>query len=285
MKVRKTSCAHLDCASLDTIWRESLGLHSLETMSNLSKQWWINGLDKQYLMKKYCWQDHVIMALEALNSCGDHPELLWRASRACLQYRAFLVIVELKDQNRKKLQELCRQSITFVKKSLELNPGNVDGLLFTAIGMWVNACHYSKDETDEVNLLKECKTILDGLANHESVSLDIYYWRGLWSFKVVTSVNLFDKIFFGIRNFQTLPSASIQDAKKDMETFVKHVQSRQAYLLLSKCHLIQKDAQKAKEYLDKAMKADRFAYTLDGEMHDDLMNELIRALIPDTKRK
>lgn len=267
-------------------------------MAQFSVRCWIHGLDKQMDMKYYCPQDHVLMALEALESVGNHPELLWRASRACLFYRRDLITknnkftLQFTRINNLTIKRLDEQMMSFAEKCLEMPDTNTNepetsrltshfhARVFKAVGLWIKASKYSKNDLEEVSLLKECKTLLDECIEEDGSAWILTLYRGLWSFKVATAVTLIDKISFGITNFQSLPSASINDALDDLLKSIYYSSQemktdRPTLLLVSKCYHLKKDIPRAREYLNKAIECDILT-TPDGEDMKDLMQQLVK---------
>ena len=266
-------------------------------MTQFSIRCWINGLDKQIDMKYYCPQDHVMMSLEALESAGNHSELLWRVSRACLFYRRDLITKSNKftRMNNLTIKRLDEQMMSFAEKCLEMPDTNdhepetsrlkshFHARVFKAINLWIKASKYSKNDSEEICLLKECKTLLDQCIEEDGSIWILTLYRGLWSFKVATAVTLIDKISFGITNFQSLPSASINDALNDLLESIYYSSQemktdRPTLLLVSKCYQLKKDIPRAREYLNKAIECNILT-TPDGQGMKDLMQQLIKDLM------
>jgi tetratricopeptide (TPR) repeat protein len=179
----------------------------------------------------------------------------------------------------------------FADSCLTAEPSGLEGQWYKAIGLWIKAATYASDENEEINLLKECKSILDKLLSityefpkqvdsQLELKAGLLFFRGVWSFKAATNVSLVDKITFNIMNLKSLPSASIEDAIIDLENAVKLVHLRGAFFVLSKCFLLKKQHDKAREYFTRGLDVkDRVpeldvCFLLDDDIVQELADEL-----------
>ena len=244
-------------------------------------------------MKIYCPQDHLEFAMEALDSFPTEIELLWRAARACLAYRCYLIESAgfpryLKFNDIKLVNQLKKRMIHYSDKCLFQDDNHVEGLTFKAIAVWIEV-HESvskrRPEVETDRLLDKLKQLLDkGLGQRPTDPLLLFY-RVLW-----TSSGFIFKD-------RGLKSAKIDGALKDLlnshfsdgstlrpldaASLVTYSGFQPTLILMSKLYLMKKDKESALKFLKEGLEADK-VHTPDGfRFRSDLVKKLSDQLIPD----
>lgn len=176
---------------------------------------YIKGIDIQARMRYYDERDHYEMCLEALEwyrkrASFDLHQIHWRVARSCFKYYGYLVRSNKEEEGVKVLEEMEKYAKETVKTS-ECHPM---GQKYLAIGCWLRA-KTAIDDAAEIDLLVECKKLLDKSVETLPEDHEVRQYRGLWNYRVA-SVNRVSRIALRLVKGFVIPKGSIDEAIKDL---------------------------------------------------------------------
>lgn len=137
-------------------------------------------------------------------------QIHWRVARSCFKYYGYLIRSNKEEEGAKVLKEMEKYS----KETLKISECHPMARKYVAIGCWLKA-KTAVDDAAEIELLMDCKKLLDKSLETLPDDHELRQYRGLWNYRV-TSVNKFGRIAFRLFKGFVIPKGSIDEAIKDL---------------------------------------------------------------------
>ena len=166
-------------------------------------------------MRYYDERDHYEMCLEALEWYRKKPnfdlhQIHWRVARSCFKYYGYLI----RSNKEEEAAKVFKQMEKYSKETLKISECHPMARKYLAIACWLKA-KTAVDDAAEIELLVDCKKLLDKGLETLPDDHELRQYRGLWNYKVA-SVNKFERFALRLLKGFVIPKGSIDEAIKDL---------------------------------------------------------------------